>query len=281
MADAPVIDSVGGSVQKLIEHGKERGYVTYDELNAVLPQDDTTSEQIEDTMAQLSQLGVNVIDNEDADDLSEETKKVEETTTAANDDDLGRTDDPVRMYLREMGSVELLSREGEIAIAKRIEAGREKMISAICDSPLTLEAMLSWREGLLTEELHLRDFVDLEAAYGNSVSPRLNGGTPGKMVEEVPGIGGEGADEVNLSQAAMEKTLLPQITETLDELAATYQQVVKLRAKRDAAAGGKGSFGKISREKLEKFSAEMLDLVKSVRINNPAHRASDAGTLYL
>ena len=268
MADAPVIDSVGGSVQKLIEHGKERGYVTYDELNAVLPQDDTTSEQIEDTMAQLSQLGINVIDNEDADDLGEDTKKIEEAAAAANDDDLGRTDDPVRMYLREMGSVELLSREGEIAIAKRIEAGREKMISAICDSPLTLEAMLSWREGLLTEELQLRDFVDLEAAYGNSIPPRLNGGAPGKTVDEVPGIGGETADEVNLSQAAMEKTLLPQITTTLDELAATYQQVAKLRAKRDAAAQGKGSFGKISREKLEKFSSELIDLVRNVRINN-------------
>ena len=151
---APVIDSVDAAVKKLLETGKERGFVTYDDLNKALPPDDVSSEQIEDTMTQLSELGINVVENEDAEDsdVEELTDEADapEKAKPANDDnqDLGRTDDPVRMYLREMGSVELLSREGEIAIAKRIEAGREKMIAAICESPLTFRAILGWRDGL-------------------------------------------------------------------------------------------------------------------------------------
>ena len=126
--DGPVIDSVDASVKKLIETGKERGFVTYDDLNKALPPDDVSSEQIEDTMTQLSELGINVVDNEETDDGGAEEGKAVTSSKSANEEnqDLGRTDDPVRMYLREMGSVELLSREGEIAIAKRIEAGREK-----------------------------------------------------------------------------------------------------------------------------------------------------------
>ena len=156
------------SVKKLIETGKERGFVTYDDLNKALPPDDVSSEQIEDTMTQLSELGINVVDNEETDDGGPEEGKSVTSGKPANEEnqDLGRTDDPVRMYLREMGSVELLSREGEIAIAKRIEAGREKMISAICESPLTFRAILSWREALKNEEMLLRDVIDLDAAFG-------------------------------------------------------------------------------------------------------------------
>ena len=131
-ADAPLIDAIGGPVKKLIARGKERGFVTYDELNAALPPDQVSSEQIEDTMAHLSELGINVVEGEEADDVSPEDGKAANGAAPSgstdDDEDLGRTDDPVRMYLREMGSVELLSREGEIAIAKRIEAGRERMI---------------------------------------------------------------------------------------------------------------------------------------------------------
>ena len=147
-SDAPLIDSIGGLVKKLIARGKERGFVTYDELNAALPPDQVSSEQIEDTMTNLSELGINVVEGEDSEDVSSDDDKAASVATftgsSDEDEDLGRTDDPVRMYLREMGSVELLSREGEIAIAKRIEAGRERMIGAICESPLTLRSMLGW-----------------------------------------------------------------------------------------------------------------------------------------
>ena len=168
--DGPLMDSVAAAVKKLIAKGKERGYITIDELNAVMPPDDSASEQIEDVMTLFSEMGVNVIENED----SEEASSTQEGTVATdsrpagnlNDDDIGRTDDPVRMYLREMGSVELLSREGEIAIAKRIEAGREKMIGALCESPLTMRAIAHWHDALNEGELLLRDVIDLDATYG-------------------------------------------------------------------------------------------------------------------
>jgi RNA polymerase primary sigma factor len=168
-SDGPLMDSMSAAVKKMITKAKERGYVTYDELNAVLPPDQMSSEQIEDTMSLLSEMGITVIESEEQDDSSneEESKEGEKTATGnLNDDDIGRTDDPVRMYLREMGSVELLSREGEIAIAKRIEAGREKMIGGICESPLTIRALLTWREALIEGRILLRDIIDLDATYG-------------------------------------------------------------------------------------------------------------------
>ena len=164
--DGPLMDSMSAAVKKMVVKAKERGYVTYDELNQVLPPDQMSSEQIEDTMAMLSEIGITVIEGDEPDDNADE----EEKSSAAgnlNDDDIGRTDDPVRMYLREMGSVELLSREGEIAIAKRIEAGREKMIGGICESPLTIKALLYWRESLIEGRILLRDIIDLDATYGN------------------------------------------------------------------------------------------------------------------
>ncbi|MEQ8355912.1 MAG: RNA polymerase sigma factor region1.1 domain-containing protein, partial [Kiloniellaceae bacterium] len=168
-SDGPLMDSLSAAVKKMIAKAKERGYVTYDELNAVLPPDQMSSEQIEDTMSLLSEMGITVIENEEQEDSSndEEAKEGEKTASGnLNDDDIGRTDDPVRMYLREMGSVELLSREGEIAIAKRIEAGREKMIGGICESPLTIRALLTWREALIEGRILLRDIIDLDATYG-------------------------------------------------------------------------------------------------------------------
>ena len=168
-SDGPLMDSMSASVKKMIAKAKERGYVTYDELNAVLPPDQMSSEQIEDIMSLLSEMGITVIESEEQDDTSNEDdgKDGEKAVTGnLNDDDIGRTDDPVRMYLREMGSVELLSREGEIAIAKRIEAGREKMIGGICESPLTIRALLAWREALIEGRILLRDIIDLDATYG-------------------------------------------------------------------------------------------------------------------
>ncbi|GAB4393161.1 MAG: hypothetical protein Tsb0032_11530 [Kiloniellaceae bacterium] len=168
-SDGPLMDSMSAAVKKMIAKAKERGYVTYDELNAVLPPDQMSSEQIEDTMSLLSEMGITVIESEEQDDSSndDDSKEGEKAVTGnLNDDDIGRTDDPVRMYLREMGSVELLSREGEIAIAKRIEAGREKMIGGICESPLTIRALLAWREALIEGRILLRDIIDLDATYG-------------------------------------------------------------------------------------------------------------------
>ncbi len=163
-----LIDSTVAAVKRLIQKGRERGYITYDELNTVLPSEQVSSEQIEDTMAMISELGINLVEAEESDDNAN-TETEQETTPAPQDDvDLGRTDDPVRMYLREMGSVELLSREGEIAIAKRIEAGREMMIGAICESPLTLRAIVAWREAIEDGRMLLRDAIDLEATFGGT-----------------------------------------------------------------------------------------------------------------
>ncbi|MFQ5785833.1 MAG: RNA polymerase sigma factor RpoD [Alphaproteobacteria bacterium] len=170
-ADSPLLDSATATVKKLLARGKERGYVTYDELNAAMPPEQVSSEQIEDTMAMLSEMGINVIDNEEGDEAAvndDKNSKAAATpaSTSTASDESGSTDDPVRMYLREMGSVELLSREGEIAIAKRIEAGRDAMIGGICESPLTLAAIAEWREALEAGRILLRDVIDLDATYG-------------------------------------------------------------------------------------------------------------------
>jgi RNA polymerase primary sigma factor len=171
-ADSPLLDMSDVGVRKMIARAKQRGYVTYDELNKVLPSDKTSSEQIEDTMAMLNEMGINVIESEEAEEAdAENLPAVAEgskalATTPKSGEQYDRTDDPVRMYLREMGSVELLSREGEIAIAKRIEAGRELMIGALCESPLTFEALTVWRDELNEGKVLLRDIIDLEAMYG-------------------------------------------------------------------------------------------------------------------
>ena len=169
--DAPILDTNNSAIKTLIKKGKERGYVTHDELNNALPQDELTSEQIEDVMSALSEMGVNVIDAADSYDVAE-TSSSEEGTTSGNlsDSDVSGSDDPVRMYLREMGTVELLSREGEIAIAKRIEAGREMMIGGIYESPLTIRALIEWRKRVEEGEMPLRDIIDLDTTYN-----RLNG----------------------------------------------------------------------------------------------------------
>ncbi|OLF80769.1 RNA polymerase subunit sigma [Maricaulis sp. W15] len=196
-SDGPLLDLTDQSVKNMVKTAKKRGYVTHDELNAVLPSEEFSSEQIEDVLAQLSEMGINVVDNDsDVDDDSGDAPKAAKATSASSDDDddddeeeesdsravagasktavtglntptsADRTDDPVRMYLREMGSVELLSREGEIAIAKRIEAGRNAMIRGLCESPLTFEAIMVWRDELTEGQVLLRDIIDLDATYG-------------------------------------------------------------------------------------------------------------------
>src|SRR5580692_3780223 len=184
-AEAPLLDSVAAAIKKMVARGKGRGYVTYDELNAALPPEQVSSEQIEDTMTMLSELGVNVV----------ETDEDGEPRAGGNvnEEDIGRTDDPVRMYLREMGSVELLSREGEIAIAKRIEAGREMMIGGLCESPLTVRALMLWREALTEGKMLLRDIIDLDATYSNTVIDQAEPGTV--VVLAPPMADGDAGDE--------------------------------------------------------------------------------------
>jgi RNA polymerase primary sigma factor len=186
-AEAPLLDSVAAAIKRMLARGKERGYVTYDELNAALPPDQVSSEQIEDTMTMLSELGVNVIENEESEEPAAPDADEGDGEVRGNldDDDVGRTDDPVRMYLREMGSVELLSREGEIAIAKRIEAGREMMIGGICENPMTIRAIVAWRDALNEGKMLLRDIIDLDATYGSGVF----GPVPAEIVVVVPEAG--------------------------------------------------------------------------------------------
>ena len=180
-SDGPLLDLTDSAVKKFIKAAKLRGYVTMDELNKVLPSEEFTSEQIEDTLAMLTEMGVNVIESEeDAAEggevaVREEAGALTETAKTSNYD---RTDDPVRMYLREMGSVELLSREGEIAIAKRIEAGRDTMIRGLCESALTFEAIMVWREELGSGRILLREIIDLEGTYGGGPS---EGPPPGAL----------------------------------------------------------------------------------------------------
>jgi RNA polymerase primary sigma factor len=159
------------STEMLVVRGTERGYLTYDEVNAALSTDQLSSEQIEDTMTMLSELGINLVENEAADEpaLSDEEHGAAEVRGNLDDDDIGRSDDPVRMYLREMGTVELLSREGEIAIAKRIEAGRDMVIGGICNSPLTVRALMGWRDALNEGKIPLRDIIDLDATYSTTI----------------------------------------------------------------------------------------------------------------
>ncbi|MEL6277483.1 MAG: RNA polymerase sigma factor RpoD [Pseudomonadota bacterium] len=175
-SEGVVLDLSQAAVKKMIAKAKTRGYVTYDELNKVLPSDQVSSEQIEDVMSLMSEMGINVVEEEEAEEGQETAeKKPEESesrelvTASKETETLDRTDDPVRMYLREMGSVELLSREGEIAIAKRIEAGRETMIGGLCESPLTFQAITIWREELLEEKILLRDVIDLDTTFGKEI----------------------------------------------------------------------------------------------------------------
>ena len=172
-ADAPLIDSLGSAVKRLIDKGKMRGYITVEELNKALPPEKESSEQIEDIMTEISDLGISIIAESDVDSF--EPDVVEDDSLDDDDDEggnfdekeLGRNDDPVRMYLKEMGTVELLSREGEIAIAKRIEAGKTVMIDGLCESPMTIKAIAGWRDELMEGTMQLRDIVDLEMMYGD------------------------------------------------------------------------------------------------------------------
>jgi len=302
--DGPVLDMSDAAVKKLIKTAKARGFVTYDELNEVLPSEEVSSEQIEDTMSMLSDMGINVIDTDEAEEPAEGEAAAEaaprpvvaatpiakaETKTEPID----RTDDPVRMYLREMGSVELLSREGEIAIAKRIEAGREAMIAGLCESPLTFQAIIIWRDELNEGKILLRDIIDLEATYqGPDAKPtpsqplpegmngdgQVNGAEPAAAPaakseddEEQPRPEDFDDDEDDLenslSLAAMEAELKPKVLETFDLVATNYKklrklqdQVVERALKNDQLSSGQEKRYKVLKD-------EIVVEVKSLSLN--------------
>ncbi|ACS57215.1 MULTISPECIES: RNA polymerase sigma factor RpoD [Rhizobium] len=316
-SDGPLLDLSDDAVKKMIKAAKKRGYVTMDELNAVLPSEEVTSEQIEDTMSMLSDMGINVIEDEEAEEAG--------ASGSSDDDDAGsdeeseggelapssgtalaaakkkeptdRTDDPVRMYLREMGSVELLSREGEIAIAKRIEAGRETMIAGLCESPLTFQALIIWRDELNEGTTLLREIIDLETTYSGpeaKAAPQFQSPekieADRKLAEEkektrrarsgdddITDVGGEGLpaeeeeedeDESNLSLAAMEAELRPQVMETLDTIAETYKKLRKLQDQQvEQRLSASGTLSTAQERRYKELKDELIKAVKSLSLN--------------
>jgi RNA polymerase primary sigma factor len=279
--DSPLIDSVNKDVKKLLQKAKERGYVTYDEINEAMPQDQVNSEQIEDTMAMLSEMGINVVESEDeAEETTEEKPSTsKELTTTTPKEELDRTDDPVRMYLREMGSIELLSRQGEIEIAMRIEAGREEMISGLGESPLTMMAIVQWRDDLKEGRALLRDIIDLDATYGGKPGTSAPGapGTPSAPPAPAPGSPAAAKaanddddedDEASVPLAAMEEQLLPKILKKFDEIAKTYKKLAKLHDATVEAALAKEEITTAQGRRYDKLTKELVDLIEGVHLNN-------------
>ncbi len=308
--DSPLLDSTNASVKKLIQKAKEKGYITYEELNSALPSEEMSSEQIEDTMSMLSEMGINVVEEDEQEDDNAETeaeKKATEVVASGNvgDSDIGRTDDPVRMYLREMGSVELLSREGEIAIAKRIEAGRQMMIGGICESPMTIRALLSWHDALVESTMLLRDIIDLDATYGianpganqnqNTTNPNAIPGTPvgsgatpnndnakkdeektessdGKDSENEPGTENsdddDDMDEGAVSLAAMEAELMPKVIEAFEKISNVYTKMKRAQDQRLTALNNGEEIPKPVEKRYQKYKLELIQLMEDVHLNN-------------
>ena len=290
------LDMSQAAVKKMIGEARERGYITYDQLNQVLPPDQVSSEQIEDVMSMLSEMGINIIEDEEieeeekgATDLVAVTGGKDVALSSGETEKLDRTDDPVRMYLREMGSVELLSREGEIAIAKRIEAGRNTMILGLCESPLTFQAITIWRDELLSEDILLREVIDLETTFGNQMEEDGEGenvlATGNVAVgqqkdaqsEELDADGNpiltddddDDDDQSNLSLAAMEAALKPQVLETLDRIASDYIKLSDMQDSRiSATLNEDSSFTETQEAIYQLLRAEIVELVNGLHLHN-------------
>lgn len=288
-------------VRKLMSMGKARGYITYDELNAVLPADEFSPEVIDSAISALSQVDINVVEEGTPLDPAETPEAVD----AEEIENVGRSDDPVRMYLREMGNVELLSREGEIEIAKRIEAGRETVISALCESPLVMKEILSWRDELDAGTLLLREIIDLDATYGqgNEAAPGFAGGMPAPapisaIAAAVPAVTAEEEEETeeaeekiegeeeeegsennqegtpeeegdeddgSVSLLAMESALKPQLLATLDQFAKISKKMRGLQEKRLSKSAGVGRYSKDDEKNYQKQHRDLVDLMMGVR----------------
>ena len=316
--DAPLIELNEASLKKLIARAKKRGYITYDELNEALPQDQMASEQIEDVMAALNEMGVNVVENEDAGedtDAQKEQDAADDEPEVAEDDaaatftvtpkkeTIDRTDDPVRMYLREMGAVELLSREGEIAIAKRIEAGRDTMIQGLCESPITFNAIIDWSTQLNEGTMQLREILDLDAMVSkgptpeqvaegsDGAEPEISEKTAGPSFkeeedepEEVRASDDEHDEEAlterraprpvddeeednTLSLAQMEEQLKPQALERFAAITALYKSFAKVQQKRVDALGLGDDFPKADENRYQKLREDLTAEVESVKFH--------------
>ncbi|MGN3973257.1 RNA polymerase sigma factor RpoD [Tsuneonella sp. SYSU-LHT278] len=319
--DAPLIDLNEATIKKLITKAKRRGYVTVDELNEALPQDELSSEQIEDVMSAISEMGVNIVEkDEDAEDEGDSEEEVDEIGTDDDGDDDGtpnkpskpaaaakkketveRTDDPVRMYLREMGAVELLSREGEIAIAKRIEAGRDMMIMGLCESPITFHAIILWSEALNNEEMQLREILDLDAMLSkeppvDKMTDDADDDDDGEISEETAGPtykedeeedeeeetsgeddeDGEGTsrrreeeeeEDNTLSLAQMEAALKPEALETFARITDLFKKFEKLQAERVEVLGRGEEFPKAKEKKYEELREQLTAEVESVQFH--------------
>src|SRR5579871_6885614 len=290
-AEAPLLDIVAAAIKKMLARGRERGYVTYDELNAALPPDQVSSEQIEDTMTTLSELGVSVIEGEDNDEPAAAEAEEGEGESRGNldDDDIGRTDDPVRMYLREMGSVELLSREGEIAIAKRIEAGRDTMIRGLCESALTFEAIMVWREELGSGRILLREVIDLEQTYGGLGGAAIAAPAEGVVAVETgeaqaerseaesdeaaaEGVGADDDDDFDdgagPTVSAMEAELREGVMATLDAIAAEFEafRALQDRLVRHRLKGK--DLPEDERKAYEQATGVIVQHLKTLKLNN-------------
>lgn len=303
--DSPLLDLSDAAVKRMIRQAKKRGFVTLDELNAVLPSEEVSSDQVEDIYAMLNEMGINVIDSEDAEDVeTDETASEEEaegtdlteitkgfalTSPQRTEVAVDRTDDPVRLYLREMGLVELLSREGEIAIAKRIEAGREAMIAGLCESPLTFQAIIIWRDELNEAKVLLRDIIDLEATYAGpdgknppkeesvsskNSSPPLKDLSPQEVGEpQLPSLEPESSfeDEDDLensvSLSAMEMELKPKVVETFDRIADTYRKLRRLQDQNVENKLKNETLTPSQERKYKQLKKELVTDVKSLSLN--------------
>ncbi len=308
--DAPLIDLNDASVKKLLSKAKRRGFLTYDELNAALPQDQMTSEQIEDVMSQISEMGVNIVESDE--DAPEEAEEEVETIDNISENDPrsltstvkktgtgDRTDDPVRMYLREMGAVELLSREGEIAIAKRIEAGRDTMILGLCESPITFHAIIDWSNALNNGEMQLREILDLDAMLSKEPAPESleeegeddgeisekNAGTVYKEEEEVedePEVVNEDDEDMTerrarpveeeeedntLSLAQMEEALKPAALEKFALITSLFKKFSNIQGDRMRALSLGEEFGTSAENKYHKLREELTAQVESVKFH--------------
>ncbi|MDE1172110.1 MAG: RNA polymerase sigma factor RpoD [Parvibaculaceae bacterium] len=284
--DSPLLDMSDAAVKKMIKAAKARGFVTYDELNKVLPSEEFSSEQIEDTLSMLSEMGITVVENDEGEDApdeerAEEVGEIDEEESQSRavvraetkTETLDRTDDPVRMYLREMGSVELLSREGEIAIAKRIEAGREAMIAGLCESPLTFQAIIIWRDELLDGKILLRDIIDLDATFAGPDAKKVDhseaalaGNMP--VPEEIEDEDADEEGENNMSLATMEAELKPKVMEIFDKIAGEYKKLRKLHDQKVELALQGEDVPATLNKKLHKITEELIVEVKSLALNN-------------
>ena len=311
----PLLDLNQSSIKKLISQAKTKGYLTYSELNETMPPGEMSSEQIEDIMTALSEMGITLIESDEEQEEKQENESLESegskelVAASSATDNLDRTDDPVRMYLREMGSVELLSREGEIAIAKRIEAGRNTYINGLCESPLTFQAITIWRKELLDEKIMLRDVIDLDATFGSISEEELNTENnlekfenskstselnKNNLKENIPGdvknLGHVNSieeedkatetleeeenddfeeDQANVSLAAMENSLKPQVLNTLKKIADAYSKLSSLQKNRMLAAlKEKKQFSGSEEKKYQNLRNDIVELVNSLHLHN-------------